>query len=352
MKRNYGIDLLRMAAMIFVIILHLTGIGGICAGSELLSGNFLVSQLLRIATFCAVNVYALISGYVGWNRTPKPSALLSLWVKVVCICVGITVLAQLIAPELVGLKDLVKSFTPVIDGKYWYFNAYVGLFFFIPLLNHAIRSIPGREAVFAMGGITLLVMTLSFTGLNSTLLVGSGYCTLWLVILYLAGGLLARFEIPGKLSAAQWAVLYLLAVLANYLPRMGLLWLKPEYWTPATQNLAVQYTSPTIALSAAALVCCFSRLELKERTIRVVKTLSPHSFGVYLAHTHPLVFSTCISGRLTHLGTAPMWELLVKLFAATLLIYALGTAADWAVTKAMRLTRIDRLLKKSDRFTQ
>lgn len=350
MKRNYGIDLLRMAAMVFVIILHLTGVGGICAGSELLSGNFLVSQFLRIATFCAVNVYALISGYVGWNRTPKPSALLSLWVKVVCICVGVTVLTQLIAPELVGLQDLVKAFTPVIDGKYWYFNAYVGLFFFIPLLNHAIRGIPGREAVFAMGGITLLVMSLSFTNLNATLLLGSGYCTLWLVILYLAGGLLARFEIPGKLSVGQWAALYLLAVLANYLPRMGLLWLKPEYWTPATQNLAVQYTSPTIALSAVALVCCFSRLELKERTIRAVKLLSPHSFGVYLAHTHTLVFANCISGRLTHLGTAPIWEMLAKLLAATLLIYAIGTAADWAITQAMRLTRIDRLLKKPDRF--
>ena len=33
MKRNYGIDLLRMAAMVLVILLHLTGVGGICAGA-------------------------------------------------------------------------------------------------------------------------------------------------------------------------------------------------------------------------------------------------------------------------------------------------------------------------------
>lgn len=352
MKRNYGIDLLRIVSMFFVIVLHLVGVGGICSNSELLGVNFLTSQFLRTATFCAVNVYALISGYVGWSRTPKPSSLLSLWGKVICFCVGITVLTQLRSPELVGLQDLWKAFTPVTEAKYWYFNAYVGLFFFIPLLNHAVRGIERREAVFAMAGVAVLVMSLTFSKLKSTFLLADGYSVLWLVILYLAGGLLARFEIPKKLSAGQWALLYLLAVLANYLPRMGFLWLKPEYWTPATQNLKVQYTNPTIVLSAVALVGCFSRLELKDAAVRVVKKLSPHSFGVYLAHTHTLIFHQCISGKLAHLGTAPVWEMLLKLFGVTLLIYVIGTAADWAITVGMKVTGFDKLLKKADKFIQ
>lgn len=348
MKRNYGIDALRLVAMGFVIVLHLVGVGGICGNAELLGTNFLVSQFLRIATFCAVNVYALISGFVGWSRTPKPSSLLKLWAKVICFCIGITVLTQLLAPELVGLPDLWKAFTPVTQAKYWYFNAYVVLFFLIPLLNRAIQGITGREAIFSMAGLAVLVMSLSFSNLRSTFLLADGYSALWLVLLYLAGGLLARFDIPRKLTAGQWAALYLLAVLANFLPRMGLLWLKPEYWTPANINLKVQYTNPTIVLSAVALLGCFSRLELKERTIRVVKKLSPHSFGVYLAHTHTLVFAHCISGRLAGLAAAPLWELLAKLFAVTLLIYAVGLAADWAITMGMRLTRLDRLMKKAD----
>ena len=40
MKRNYGIDLLRMVAMVFVILLHLTGVGGICANATLFSPQF------------------------------------------------------------------------------------------------------------------------------------------------------------------------------------------------------------------------------------------------------------------------------------------------------------------------
>ena len=80
MKRNYGIDLLRMVAMVFVILLHLTGVGGICANAPLFSPQFFLSQFLRIATFCAVNCYALISGFVGWHRSRKQ------WKKPYAIC--------------------------------------------------------------------------------------------------------------------------------------------------------------------------------------------------------------------------------------------------------------------------
>jgi surface polysaccharide O-acyltransferase-like enzyme len=102
MKRNYGIDLLRIVAMGFVINLHLTGVGGICGAAALGTRQFYISQLFRIATFCAVNCYALISGYVGWSRSPRLSGLLSLWLKVIAFCVAITVFTQLRDPAAVG----------------------------------------------------------------------------------------------------------------------------------------------------------------------------------------------------------------------------------------------------------
>ena len=352
MKRNYGIDLLRMVAMVFVIVLHLTGVGGICANAELGSPQFYVSQFFRIGTFCAVNCYALISGFVGWNRKPKLSGLLNLWLKVIGFCVAITVFTQLRDPAAVDLTDLWKAFTPVKEAKYWYFNSYVGLFFFLPLLNYAIRGISGREAVFAMAGISVLVLLVPHTRIRDSFLLGSGYSTLWLMILYLLGGLMSRFDLPAKLPAAGWAGAFLLAVAMSYLPRMVLLALKPELWTPANQNLSMQYINPTVVLAGAALVGLFARLELPEWAVRLTKALSPHAFGVYLCHTHTLIFSTAISGHFAYLGTAPVWKLLVVLFGATVVIYGVGTAADWALTKAMRLLRLDKLLKKLDNLIQ
>ena len=350
MKRNYGIDALRIVSMIFVILLHLMGVGGVCANAALFSPQFLLSQFVRIATFCAVNCYALISGFVGWDRKPKLSGLLNLWVKVIAFCVAITVFTQLRAPETVGLGDLWKAFTPVKEAKYWYFNAYVGIFFFIPLLNHAVRSISGREAVFAMAGIGLLVTVLPYSGIKQTFLLGSGYSALWLMILYILGGLMGRFGIPGKLSAAGWAALYLLAVLGSFLPRMAMLVLKPELWTPANQNLSMQYTNPAVILAGVALVGLFARLELPDKLVRLTRALSPHAFGVYLCHTHTLIFLTAIGSQFAWLGTAPVWELAGVTVGATVFIYAVGTAADWLLTKAMQLARLDHLLKKLDGF--
>ena len=216
MKRNYGIDLLRIVSMIFVILLHIMGVGGVCANTQLFSPQFFLSQFVRIATFCAVNCYALISGFVGWDRRPKPSGLLNLWAKVILFCVAITVFTQLRAPEAVGLGDLWKAFTPVKEAKYWYFNAYVGLFFFLPLLNHGVRGISGRDAVFVMAGIFLVVLNVPNSKISQVFLLANGYSTLWLMILYILGGLMGRFDIPGKLSARGWLCLYLLAVLGSF----------------------------------------------------------------------------------------------------------------------------------------
>lgn len=346
MKRNYGIDLLRMVAMVFVIVLHITGVGGICANAVPGSAQFYISQFLRMATFGAVNIYALISGYVGWNRTPKLSGLVNLWLKVVCFCVAITVFTQLRAPEAVSLDDLWKAFTPVTEAKYWYFNAYVGLYFFTPVLNHAARSISVKEAAWTAVGIGVLLVTLFYTRFKEVLLLANGYSVLWLMILYLMGAYAARFDIPGKLSAGKWAALYLLAVCASFVPRMIMVHIQPELADPANYNLSMQYTNPSVALASAAMLGLFAKLKLPAWAVKMVKALSPHSFGVYLFHTHTLIFLTAIRGRFVWLATAPLLELLGVLAGATVLIYAIGTAADWLVSKLFQITRIDRLLKK------
>ena len=348
MKRNYGIDLLRMVAMVFVILLHLTGVGGICANAALFSPQFFLAQFIRMATFCAVNCYALISGFVGWSRKPKPSALLLLWAKVVAFCVAVTVLTQLRAPETVGLADLWKAFTPVKEAQYWYFNAYVVLFFFAPLLGHGVRSISGREAVLAAVGLMLAVIAVPYSKFSQVILLGNGYSTIWLMILYILGGLMGRFEIPGKLPGWLWGLIFLAAVAGSYRPRMLLLTRQPELWTPDNQNLSMQYINPCVILAGVALVGLFARLKLPEGMIRLTKALSPHAFGVYLCHTHTLIFLTAIRNRFGWLATAPIWELLAVTLGVTVFIYAVGSAADWLLSKLMTLTGFDRLLKKLD----
>ena len=346
MKRNYGIDLLRIVAMLFVTALHIIGIGGIITGSELLSGQFLTAQLLRIAMLCAVNCYALISGYVGWEKKPRLSSLASLWLRAVVYCVLLTAAVSRFVP--LDYKTWISALIPITTGQYWYLTAYAGLFVVIPLLNFAIAGMPKRELTWTLGGILLLFCVLPISPLTDAFYLHDGYSVLWLAVMYLLGGYLGKYGVLSRLSAGVWGLIYLGSVLAAWLPRMAVLWLKPVYWSMAYGNILIEYTSPTIVLAAVSLLAVFSRLELPRRAAAVLSKLSPYAFGVYLFHAHPLMFRHVLEGRFAHLGTAPIPTLLGTVLLSSLVIYALGTAADWLLTKAMRLLRLDRLLKKLD----
>ena len=70
-ERNYGIDLLRVLATYMVLVLHVMGQGGIVWTIDGSSNNYIVAWLLELLAFCAVNCYALISGYVGLYKKFK-----------------------------------------------------------------------------------------------------------------------------------------------------------------------------------------------------------------------------------------------------------------------------------------
>lgn len=348
MKRNYGIDLLRMTAMGFVTALHIIGIGGVITGSELLSGQFLTAQLLRIAMLCAVNCYALISGFVGWDKKPKLSGLLSLWLRAVFFCVMIT--AFFSRNHTFDYKIWLNAVLPVTTGQYWYLTAYAGLFVLMPLLNFAVGHMPRRELTVTLGGILFLLCVLPISPLTDAFFLHDGYSVLWLAVVYLLGGYLGKYDILSRLSARTWGLLYLGAVLFAWAPRMIALWLKPIYWSMAYGNILIEYTSPTIVLAAVSLVALFSRLRLPEQTGTKISRLSGHAFGIYLLHAHPLVFRYLLENFYVYLGTASIPVMLGTVLGASLLICLLGLWLDRCLTGLMRLLRIDRLLKKLDRL--
>ena len=346
MKRNHGIDLLRITAMVLVAALHIIGIGGIITGSELLSPQFLTAQFLRIAMLCAVNCYALISGYVGWDRRPKLSGIAMLWGKAVVCCVIITVLFS--RTMVLDYRTWISALIPVTTGQYWYLTAYAGLFVLMPVLNFTVRQMPRKELTAALAGILLLFCLLPISPLTDAFYLHDGYSVLWLAVMYLLGGYLGKYEILPRLSGWKWGLVYLGAVIFAWAPRMAALWLKPVYWEMAYGNILIEYTSPTIVLAAVALLAVFAQIRLPRWAEGVVTGAAPHAFGIYLLHAHPLVFRHLLENRFADLGSGSVPEIL-----GTVLLYAVGIcipglAADWLLSRCMQLLRLDRLLKKLD----
>ncbi len=336
MKRNYGIDGLRIVCMFFVVVLHLVGMGGVLQNTEAQSAQYYSAQLLQVGTYCAVNCYALISGFVGWDRRPKLRGLVTLWVKALVWCIGATLVFSWLLGDAITREHWLKALMPVSKQQYWYLSAYVGLFFFQPILNAAVKQLSQRELGWALAGI-LCFSVVPITKTMNLFRLSEGYSCWWLCILYLLGGWLGKYELAKRFPAKIWLLGYVLAVLGAYLPRMAAFRLVPELAELQYGTLYLEYTSPLMILAAVCLVLGFSRLKPGKGLERVIKALAPYSFGVYLMHVQPLIFRHLVTGSLAALGTASLGAMAGGIFAAALLIYALGTAADWVLTKLIRI---------------
>ena len=71
-ERNYGIDFLRLVSMLFVVILHTLLISKLLVRDGESGEVHMSAWLLETLCYGAVDIFALISGYVGFREKEKP----------------------------------------------------------------------------------------------------------------------------------------------------------------------------------------------------------------------------------------------------------------------------------------
>lgn len=194
-KRNYGIDLLRIISMIFVICHHILMQGGLINASEPCSPKYYWFSFLNILAYCAVDCYALITGYVMCNKKFKLSNLLNLWITVIFWSVVVSCVFFVIKPETRSVSEMVSMFFPVLRGRYWFFTAYVVMYFMTPVLNHIINTL-NRNTYLFFFGVCFIVFGLIpvFSLGNDVLGINNGLHFSLLIMMYLIGGYIKKYE--------------------------------------------------------------------------------------------------------------------------------------------------------------
>ena len=155
-ERNYGIDFLRIISMFMIVILHILGNGGILASVQIGSSNYHLAWILEIASYCAVNCYALISGYVGIYSVHKYSNIFYLWLQVIFYTLSITLLFNILSPSSVTISSWLNALFPISRKQYWYFTAYFCMFFFIPYFTVLLNNLSKKELTTLC--LTILIM--------------------------------------------------------------------------------------------------------------------------------------------------------------------------------------------------
>lgn len=330
-ERNYGIDLLRIIATYMVIVLHVLGQGGIIWNLENTSQNYISAWVLELLAFCAVNCYALISGYVGIYSKFKISNILLMWLQVVLVSVGSLIVFCCAGVEI-SSADLMNACFPVSMGTYWYFTAYFCLYFLTPFLNKFIHEANGKLLEYMLIVLIFLFSIMPTFFEKDMFLLNNGYSALWLIILYAVGGILRKLYDNIRIKKYVLLCGYFGSVLLTLFSKIVIQFFSEEYSFELYDDfILIRYNSPTMIIASVCLVLLFAKLSV-ERILRVIKLLAPVSFGVYIIHTEPFIWRYLMGGRF-----ASFIELTSVKFVLAVVFVAIGIFILCAVAEKIRL---------------
>ena len=331
-ERNYGIDLLKIISMIMIVMMHILTQGGVIKNTTAFSADYEILWLIKTAAYCAVDCFALASGFVGIDAEYNYSRIVRLWGRVLQYSVIITGLFLIAMPDKVMIKDLIKAFLPVSSNSYWYFTAYFCMFFFMPAFNYLVNNAGEgimKKIIYAIIVLLSVYPTIINKDLFGTL---DGYGFLWLSSLYIIGAYIKKYgsHLSG-LSKMKLALIYTGAVLTGWLSRVVIEYIgyrvldnskwQAEFMQRVSPSMFISYTSPLMLACAVVLLALFSKIKIRHGK-NIILSFSAASFSVYLIHTHPLVFEYILKDSFSKTAEYNIFIMLLLVILFPIIIYA------------------------------
>lgn len=327
-ERNYGIDLLRLVLMYMVCMMHTLGQGRILDGSAAGTAEYRAFWFLEIFSYCAVDGFAIISGYTAGNTPRKYSKIVDMWFQAFFYSFVLT-----IAFTLMGLNenpvtyDFIKSALPVTSGIFWYFTAYFALFFAIPFLNQRIFSMNELTAKKSFIGLFVLYSVLGIAGDPFEL--QWGYSALWLMVLYCMGALARQIKLFESRRAGVLILLWIACVVFTWAVHVFL-----------GIEALTKYVSPPVLMCAILMVVLFSRLRLKGR---ILARLTPLVFGVYLFQLNPVIWNSVMKYAFLFVSSENIFIEVMDVCIFALSIFIVALSVEFVRIKLAQALKISRL---------
>ncbi len=347
-QRNFGIDLLRIVSMLMVVILHVLGQGGVLKSTSPLSLQYETVWLIEIACYCAVNCYGLISGYVGIDSGFKYCNVVYIWIQGVFYFVSIAAAASILSPHIY-LDSVLEGFTPVSKNLYWYLTAYFCMYFFIPLFNKGITAMNYKQLKASGIAIFMLFCVLQILAKREVFYTNKGYSALWLALLYILGAIIKKTGFLQKTKGIVLIALYFGAVILTWLEKFVVEYLNMN--NPADEirkNYLVNYISPTILISAVALLVFFSKLKIHSIGTKIITFFAPLSFGVYLIHVQKHVWDYILKDRFTYFGEMNTAVLVLSVLGNAVAIFVFCALIDFVRDRIFKFIGVKKLLAKAE----
>lgn len=231
-----------------------------------------------------VDCFVLLSGYLGYQKQFSFRKVMRIWLQVFFWSVALFFFVSLIQGEGISLKEMVKSFLPVTQQRYWFMTTYMLMYLLTPLLNSAIGAMNRRQHkqvlliyLFAFIVLQNVVFWREFTGVNSR-------SPLFFCFLYMVGAYFHKYPVDRKVP---WMLIYIAScgISATYRFVVTAITL-PHFGEPMEESLMGGYCSVLTVIGAIALFMTFATLKIRcnEVATKIFAFISPLTLGVYLIH--------------------------------------------------------------------
>lgn len=326
-KRNIGLDLFRIVMTFMICVLHILGRGGVLKSIQ---NTRHIYSFIETICYCAVDGYAILSGFVSETEEVKISKILKMWFQVFfysCIVTNIL--------ELIFLKDysfdlliFVKKSFPIISGRFWYFVAYFPLFFFIPFINKALNNISDKNKI---GLLVLIILLFSCFSIFNDYYCEDGYSFTWLFLMFVIGGIIKRLNFIKNIKNKSLFLLSCTCILTTYFTNYIF-----------KSQIFMSYISPTIVIYAISLLLLFYRIKINSCQNMIVY-FSRLTFGVYLFQCSYFVWNYVIDDSFVFIANINMFRGILLVLIGSLLIFVVGALCEIFRIKLFQLLKIDNL---------
>lgn len=328
--------------MFLVAMIHVTGVGigkvGYSSGIV-----YAVTMTLNAFSYCCINLFAMISGYLMCERNIKAKNIVRLWADVWFYSVAGFVAALLISGDksLLCLNSLQFLF-PVVYNKYWYISVYFALYFVIPFYNKLISALNKRSFTW------LLMIMLATTSVISVIInidpfhFGHDveYSFVWVSVMYFLGAYIKKYGL--KLSPIVCVVLTVVSMLFQL--AFGII--PGKYRTLFGQAIVFKkYNSFVVVILSVAVFAFFinAKFKLGPKAGNLIKKFSSASLAVYLTHTHPEIFGRGIAGGFQWIAQLSLPLAVISIIGVSMIITVAGCLVGMIQRKLFETLRIYKL---------
>ena len=348
-NRNYGIDFLRIVALLGVITLHILGHGGVLSNVKTNAG-YAVVWFLEILAYPSVNCFILVSGFVGYREKryyPRLRNILQLFLTVLFYSVLLCLAIKAFYPEQIGMKDIIISFLPITTQQYWFFTSYFAMFLVSPMINMFVDT-ADRKMIGVSYAVILLLSCISLK--SDWFFLHGGYSFIWFVIVYFIGAAMKKYQIMQKLSTLKCVLLLCMTLLITWLPKMTYLFYQSDGLAKTVQNCLISYASPTILFMAMLTLTLFQRIPINVRMGKLITFFSASAFSVYLIHDNKHVRSLCIAERFAFLNEQNPFVMVGVVILCVLAIYFVCTLVDKVRSCLFKILRIEKFTEMLEKW--